>query len=128
MKAIFQICAGSLVLLLAGCARDANQVRSPFLRQPSFVGSSGERICALHATPLTTTNGFALSQRISGVIPVPYYVQIGSWYPNHVALGKSLRRSADYDDPEQVTYCPQCEAEYERVLELYRTQHAEVDE
>jgi hypothetical protein len=60
--------------------------------------------------------------------PDPDYIQIGSWYPNHVALGKSLIRSEDYLEPARITYCPQCDAEYERASELYRKQNRGRDE
>ena len=121
MKTILPICAGSLLMLLTGCTHDSMEVRSPFLRQQVFSTSSGERRCALHAAPLITTNGFALSQHIHPT-PDPDYVQIGSWYPNHVGRGKSLRASEDYDEQTQLIYCPQCDAEYERACELYRKQ------
>ncbi len=122
MKSILQMCAGSLLLLPTGCAHGTKQVQSPFLQQQAFTNSAVEHRCALHATPLITTNGFALSQHIHPA-PDRDYVQIGSWYPNHVALGKSLSPSEDYDEPTQLIYCPQCDAEYERACELYRKQN-----
>ena|SRR5215468_7010566 len=120
MKPIVDRCLAGLLALLAGCAHHPEQVWSPFSRQQIFTNSSGEQSCALHRTPLVTTSGFALSFHTSGVIPDPDYVSIGTWYPNHVALGKSLTRSEDYDEPTRLTYCPQCQAEYERASELYR--------
>src|SRR5689334_14723240 len=100
MKMVLPLCAGGLFVLLTGCAHDAEQVQSPFLRQGVFTSSSGERTCALHATPLITTNGFALNKKFHPT-PDPDNLQIGSWYPNHVALGKSLTRSEEYDELTQ---------------------------
>jgi len=123
MKMILRLWVGSLLVLLAGCAHEAEQMRSPFFRQRTLTNSSGERTCALHGTPLVTTNGFALSLRITTGGLNPDYVHIASWYPNHVGFGASLRRSQDYDEPTSVVCCPQCDAECERAWELYLSQN-----
>jgi len=128
MRTVIPLCVGSLLVLLAGCAHDSPQVRSPFLGQWLFTNSLGERSCVLHGTPLVTTNGFSLSRSLTTGGLAPDYAYIGSWYPNHVGFGGSLRRSQYCDEPTPITYCPQCDAEFERAWELYRNQNRGRDE
>jgi hypothetical protein len=123
MKTILAACAGILVVLFTGCAHKDTFVCSPFANQKTFTTSSGQKCCALHQTPLVTTNGFILSSNML-INPGLESIQISQFYPNHIGFRVSLnRREPDYVEPDQITYCPQCDAEYRRAAQLCREQN-----
>jgi RNA polymerase subunit RPABC4/transcription elongation factor Spt4 len=80
---------------------------------PIITSPSGQKLCAAHHVPLVTQRGY----QQPGVFLVHYH---GKSYiadycnPNHIEPMQSLQPKRGYTNRADVTYCPICEARFQK--------------
>ena len=82
---------------------------------PIVTSPSGQKLCAAHSVPLVTQHGYTRDD--SRVVLIHYH---GKSYiadycnPNHIEATQFLHRRRGYAKRALVTYCPFCEAAFQK--------------
>ena len=82
---------------------------------PIITSANGTKLCAAHHMPLVSQRGY----RRDGNEIILYHFHGKSFIadycnPNHIHPGLSLHRKRGYTTPYLVTYCPICEAAFQK--------------
>ena len=108
-----------LICLGVGCAHRLEYIPPPFMDQPILTSPSGEKICALHRTPLITVDGFGVGPGMM-ICSTSDAVQASGYYPNHVS--GSLQSNCVFSVSRRITYCLHCEEEFQQAITAAKKQ------
>jgi hypothetical protein len=75
----------------------------------------GERLCGTHRVVLVTVRGYTAPD-VEFCFPSEHLVRMTRCYPNALGVYRSLRPDYLHTKKTLITYCPQCEAEFQRQL------------
>lgn len=107
-----------LVLVGVGCAARVAYVSppsAPFEDERVIITASGERLCALHESPLVTVDGFEAGPGVM-IDPSAEARRAAGYYPNYIPVRCSLNSNSCYSASCKISYCPKCNEEMTRAM------------
>ena len=96
------------VICLGGFLNSCTQQPQPIVAAPTH------RLCPRHHIALITVHGSA-DTTSTCILPSEDYLRLAKYYPCGIGPGESADPKA-YSTPKDITYCPKCEAEEQRLL------------
>lgn len=92
-----------------------------FESQQVIISPSGERLCALHESPLVTVGGFEAHPGVMIDLSSAARRAAG-YYPNYIPVRYSLESNSCCSVSCKISYCPKCNEEMIRAMLMARKQ------
>ena len=117
MKTLRQLLALAALPILSLFTSCCTSHQDSHQDSPTKLTIDGKPACAVHRIPLITVAGFEPDpKRITIIDPSIKRINFERRYPNAIPLDGSLVKNIDFDSPTRLTYCPKCEAMFEKLF------------